>query len=60
MNKKITPPLASSIQAKASDTPASKECPQPSEQTLAFLRSFARNYRADMRLPESLQGIMLG
>lgn len=32
----------------------------PSEKTLAFLRAFARNYRASVLLPESLPGFVLG
>ena len=32
----------------------------PSEKTLAFLRAFARNYRASALLPESLPGFVLG
>ncbi len=32
----------------------------PSEKTLAFLRAFARNYRASSLLPESLPGFVLG
>ncbi len=32
----------------------------PSEKTLAFLRTFARNYRASSLLPESLPGFVLG
>ena len=33
---------------------------RPSEKTLAFLRLFARNYRVEKRLPEGLQGLVLG
>lgn len=32
----------------------------PSEKTLTFLKAFARNYRAEMALPEGLQGVILG
>lgn len=32
----------------------------PSEKTLTFLKAFARNYRAEMTLPEGLQGVILG
>lgn len=32
----------------------------PSGKTLAFLRAFARNYRASSLLPESLPGFVLG
>lgn len=32
----------------------------PSEKTLIFLRTFARNYRASSLLPESLPGFVLG
>ena len=34
--------------------------PQPSEKTLDFLRSLARNYRIVSQLPQGLQGIILG
>ena len=32
----------------------------PSEKTLAFLRTFARTYRASSLLPETLPGFVLG
>lgn len=61
MNKKTTPSLTSSSTKQcASDSIVSAGQPHPSEKTLAFLRSLARNYRADSRLPQSLQGIILG
>lgn len=34
--------------------------PRVSEQTLAFLRSFAGNYYVEQQLPQGLQGIILG
>lgn len=37
---------------------AKKPC--VSEQTLAFLRSFASNYYVDSKLPQEIQGIILG
>ena len=32
---------------------------KPSEQTLAFLKLFARNYRVEEKMPKGLQGIIL-
>ena len=61
MNKKTTPSFASSsVKVRSSAAPVSGERPQPCEKTLAFLRSFARNYRVEPQLPQGLQGIILG
>lgn len=61
MNKKTTPSFtASSNKPRSSAASAFNEQPHPSEKTLAFLRSFARNYRAEPQLPQGLQGIILG
>ncbi len=61
MNKKTTSSLASSsVKTRGFTVPASGKCPKPSEKTLAFLRSFARNYRVEPQLPQGLQGIILG
>ena len=61
MDKKTTPSFASSsVKVRSSAAPVSGERPQPSEKTLAFLRSFARNYRVEPQLPQGLQGIILG
>lgn len=61
MNKKTTPSFASSASKQCtSDRNVPTRPPHPSEKTLAFLRSFAHNYRVEPRLPQSLQGIILG
>lgn len=69
MNKKTTPSTTSPFGEKQPLTgqqlvsghqSTSGKLPSPSEQTLAFLRSFASNYHAEMQLPQGLQGIMLG
>lgn len=43
---------------KCDSAHAKKPC--VSEQTLAFLRSFASNYYVDSKLPQGIQGIILG
>ncbi|MCD7940340.1 MAG: hypothetical protein LUH50_09920 [Bacteroides intestinalis] len=61
MDKKTTPSFSSSsVKPRTSDDTISGEGPQPSEKTLDFLRSLARNYRAVSQLPQGLQGIILG
>jgi len=61
MNKKTTPSFPdSSVKPHSSVNPVSGGQPQLSEKTLAFLRSFARNYRVEPQLPQGLQGIILG
>ena len=61
MDKKTTPSFSSSsVKPRTSDDTISGERPQPSEKTLYFLRSLARNYRAVSQLPQGLQGIILG
>ena len=60
MDKKTTPSFSSSVKPRTSDDTISGERPQPSEKTLDFLRSLARNYRAVSQLPQGLQGIILG
>ncbi len=40
---------------------AGKECAlRPSAKSLAFLKLFARNYQVERRLPEGLQGFLVG
>ena len=61
MNKKTPPSLpSSSLKSRNSVRSVTGGHPQPSEKTLAFLRSFARNYRVEPQLPQGLQGIILG
>ena len=61
MDKKTTPSFSSSsVKPRTSDDTISGECPHPSEKTLDFLRSLARNYRTVTQLPQGLQGIILG
>lgn len=61
MDKKTTPSISSSHTAyAAAEAGASRRPCVPSDKTLAFLRAFARNYRADLRLPDGLQGLLLG
>lgn len=61
MDKTTTPSFTSSFnKPNDSGNATSGECPQPSGRTLAFLRSFARNYRVIPQLPQGLQGIILG
>lgn len=57
MNKKTT--------SSHQQSPKDKHSPEikklrVSEQTLAFLRSFASNYYVEQQLPQGLQGIILG
>ena len=61
MDKKTTPSFSSSsVKPRTSDDTISGERPHPSEKTLDFLRSLARNYRTVPQLPQGLQGIILG
>ena len=62
MDKKTTLSLTTSSVKAFRDTASvsSHQRPRPSEKTLAFIRSFARNYRAETQLPKGLQGIILG
>ena len=57
MNKKTTSSHQQSSKDKRSST---IKMPRVSEQTLAFLRSFASNYYVEQQLPQGLQGIILG
>ena len=57
MNKKTTPSHQQCPEEK--HLPESKRL-RASEQTLAFLRSFASNYYVEQQLPQGLQGIILG
>ena len=61
MDKKTTPSFSSSsVKPRSADNALPDGHPQPSEKTLDFLRSLARNYRAVSQLPQGLQGIILG
>ena len=61
MDKKTTPSFSSSsVKPRISGGTISGERSQPSEKTLDFLRSLARNYRIVTQLPQGLQGIILG
>ena len=61
MDKKTSPSFSSSsVKPRTSGGTISGERPQPSEKTLDFLRSLARNYRIVTQLPQGLQGIILG
>ena len=58
MDKKTTPSFSSSsVKPRTSGGTISGERPQPSEKTLDFLRSLARNYRIVSQLPQGLQGM---
>lgn len=57
MNNKTTPSHEQNPKEKSA--PALKG-PRVSEQTLAFLRCFAGNYYVEQKLPQGLQGIILG
>lgn len=57
MNKKNTPTHLRLAEGKR---PLPDKHFRPSEQTLAFIRSFARNYYVEPQLPQGLQGIILG
>lgn len=37
-----------------------KKSQHPSNETLRFLRLFARNYQVEANMPEGLQGVFLG
>lgn len=54
MNKKTTPSHQQCPEEK--HLPESKRL-RVSEQTLAFLRSFASNYYVEQQLPQGLQGL---
>ena len=61
MNKNITSSTSSFSYEDSREKRASHRVRRsPSEKTLAFLRAFARNYRASSLLPESLPGFVLG
>ncbi|WP_300699152.1 hypothetical protein [uncultured Bacteroides sp.] len=62
MDKKTTLSLATSSAKTCRDTASasSHQRPRPSEKTLAFIRSFARSYRAEPQLPKGSQRIILG
>ena len=61
MNKNITSSTSSfSYEASRERLGTHRVRRSPSEKTLAFLRAFARNYRASSLLPESLPGFVLG
>lgn len=60
MNKNITSSTSSSYDTARERRESHRVRRSPSEKTLAFLRTFARNYRASALLPESLPGFMLG
>ena len=57
MNKKTTP---SHQQCPKEKNSVESKRPRVSEQTLAFLRSFAGTYYVEQQLPQGLQGIILG
>lgn len=57
MNKNITSSISSCSYEASRERRVRRS---PSEKTLAFLRAFARNYRASALLPESLPGFVLG
>ncbi len=56
MNKKTT----SSQSPNQRNTVNNDQKPCVSEKTLAFLRSFASNYCVENKLPQGIQGIILG
>ncbi|WP_291587077.1 hypothetical protein [Bacteroides sp.] len=58
MNKKTTP--SHHQQCPKEKNSVESKRPRVSEQTLAFLRSFAGNYYVEQQLPQGLQGIILG
>ena len=61
MNKNITSSTSSFSYEDSREKRASHRVRRsPGEKTLAFLRAFARNYRASSLLPESLPGFVLG
>ena len=55
MNKKST-----STTIPSNNSHAGSKTPKVSEKTLAMLRAFAYNYYADPKLPQGIQGILLG
>ncbi len=55
MNKKST-----SITISIKKTHQADKAPKVSEKTLALLRSFAYSYYAEPKLPQGIQGILLG
>lgn len=57
MDKKTTPSFSSSsVKPRTSDDTISGERPQPSEKTLDFLRSLARNYRVYLSFRKACRG----
>jgi hypothetical protein len=57
MDKKTTPSFSSSsVKPRTSDDTISGERPHPSEKTLDFLRSLARNYRTVTQLRKACRG----
>lgn len=57
MDKDNTPSIRS-LKKNRNHSDADK--PQVSEKTLMLLRAFARNYYIEKKLPNELQGIILG
>ena len=55
MKKKST-----SITISIKKTHQADKAPKVSEKTLALLRSFAYSYYAEPKLPQGIQGILLG
>lgn len=46
--------------SKTKQTTKSKKGLHPSNETLHFLKLFARNYQVETNMPEGLQGVFLG
>jgi len=60
MNENITSSSSSFYETSRERRNSYRVRRTPSEKTLNFLRTFARNYRASSLLPESLPGFVLG
>lgn len=58
MDKKTTPATLSP--SATSNVPSNPVLLQPSEKTIALLKSLARNLRIEPQLPQGLQQLILG
>jgi len=60
MKKKITSLSHTEFAVLVRRVVRQEEPMEPKESTLQFLKTLARNYRASERMPEGLQGYVLG
>lgn len=60
MKKSFTPLSNTEFAALVRKAVRQEKTVEPKESTLQFLKTLARNYRASERMPEGLQGYVLG